>query len=78
MWGRVLKYDQLACPPIDRFIKPLSWLRAQEASRSLRKKSPLEPDKEITKKMIYDNMDEAVEMDKGMKDFYQNSGNFAA
>jgi hypothetical protein len=59
-------------------MQPLPWLRAQEASRSLRQRSPLEPDREITKEMIPDSMDEAVEMDKEMKEFHENGGHFVA
>jgi hypothetical protein len=36
----------------DKFFMPLDWLRGQEASRSLKRRNPLELDREITKEMM--------------------------
>ncbi|KAH7390427.1 hypothetical protein BKA64DRAFT_579943 [Cadophora sp. MPI-SDFR-AT-0126] len=72
--GRARYWDGQRYSQVDRFRKPLSWLRSQEASRSLRQRNPLEPDRVITKEMIHVNMDEAVGMDKDIKDFWESNG----
>lgn len=76
--GRASYWDGLPYSKSNRFMQPLPWLRAQEASRSLRQRSPLKPDREITKEMIPNSIDEAVEMDKEMKEFHENGGHFVA
>jgi uncharacterized protein (DUF2235 family) len=54
----------------DKFFMPLDWPRGQEASRSLKRRNPLELDSEITKEMIVERMDEAVSIDRLLQKHY--------